>query len=90
MMHDIPDIATKANWGIVLGCFSGYVADDPSLGWRWAFGVCGLAGVIYALPLFAVLRHPWDRLPACQPAASSTGCKPVLSWAAVGANGTCR
>jgi MFS family permease len=44
--------------GIILGGFSGYVADSPSLGWRWAFGVCGLVGVLYALPLFALLRNP--------------------------------
>ena len=44
--------------GIILGGFSGYVADAPSLGWRWAFGFCGLIGVAYALPLFALLRNP--------------------------------
>ena len=44
--------------GIILGGFSGYVADAPSLGWRWAFGVCGLVGVVYAIPLFALLRNP--------------------------------
>ncbi len=45
--------------GIILGGFSGYVADEPSLGWRWAFGFCGLIGVAYALPLFALLRNPY-------------------------------
>jgi MFS family permease len=44
--------------GIILGGFSGYVADEPTLGLRWAFGVCGLVGVLYAMPLFAVLRNP--------------------------------
>ncbi len=44
--------------GIILGGFSGYVADEPTLGWRWAFGVCGLVGVVYAIPLFAFLRNP--------------------------------
>ncbi len=44
--------------GIILGGFSGYVADEPTLGWRWAFGVCGLVGVIYAIPLFVLLRNP--------------------------------
>jgi MFS transporter, Spinster family, sphingosine-1-phosphate transporter len=37
--------------GIILGGFSGYVADAPSLGWRWAFGACGIIGVLYAIPL---------------------------------------
>ena len=44
--------------GIILGGFSGYVAEAPTLGWRWAFGLCGLIGVAYALPLFAMLRNP--------------------------------
>ena len=44
--------------GIILGGFSGHVAENPSLGWRWAFGACGIAGLIYALPLFVLLRNP--------------------------------
>src|SRR4051812_24962094 len=42
--------------GIIAGGFSGYVADDPRLGWRCAFDVTGLAGVLYALPLLLLLR----------------------------------
>jgi MFS family permease len=42
--------------GVIIGGFSGYVADAPSLGWRFAFHVCGLAGVLYALPLVLLLR----------------------------------
>jgi predicted MFS family arabinose efflux permease len=44
--------------GVILGGFAGYVAEAPSLGWRWAFAACGVVGVIYALPLFAMLRNP--------------------------------
>lgn len=44
--------------GIILGGFTGYVADEPSLGWRGAFIGCGLAGVVYSLPLFLLLRNP--------------------------------
>lgn len=44
--------------GVILGGFSGYAADHPALGWRWAFNVCGVVGVLYALPLFTLLRHP--------------------------------
>ncbi len=44
--------------GIIVGGFSGYVADNPELGWRWAFSACGVIGVIYALPLFALLSNP--------------------------------
>jgi MFS family permease len=43
--------------GIILGGFSGYVADDPHLGWRVAFSICGIVGVVYAIPLFAFLRN---------------------------------
>jgi MFS transporter, Spinster family, sphingosine-1-phosphate transporter len=44
--------------GVIVGGFGGYVADQPDLGWRWAFGVCGLVGVVYAVPLFLLLRNP--------------------------------
>jgi len=44
--------------GIILGGFSGYVADDPNLGWRFAFSVCGVVGILYALPLIICLRNP--------------------------------
>jgi MFS family permease len=43
--------------GIIVGGFSGYVADAPSLGWRWAFSVCGVAGILYAVPLAFLLRE---------------------------------
>jgi len=42
--------------GIIVGGFSGYVADAPNLGWRWGFSVTGLVGVLYALPLLFLLR----------------------------------
>ncbi len=44
--------------GVIVGGFSGYVADQPSLGWRWAFDACGLVGILYALPLFFLLQNP--------------------------------
>ncbi|PYI80599.1 MAG: MFS transporter, partial [Verrucomicrobia bacterium] len=42
--------------GVIVGGFSGYVADAPALGWRLAFDACGIAGIIYALPLALLLR----------------------------------
>ena len=47
--------------GIIIGGFSGFVADSPSFGWRFAFSACGVVGVVYALPLFALLRNPDPR-----------------------------
>lgn len=44
--------------GQVLGGFAGYAADSPDHGWRWVFSTCGMIGVIYALPLLALLREP--------------------------------
>jgi MFS transporter, Spinster family, sphingosine-1-phosphate transporter len=44
--------------GLIIGGFAGQVADAPSLGWRWAFTTCGVAGLIYALPLLLLLRNP--------------------------------
>ncbi|GBL28927.1 protein spinster homolog 3 [Opitutia bacterium] len=42
--------------GVMLGSLGGYVADDPTLGWRWAFTGLGLLGVVYAFPLWWWLR----------------------------------
>jgi MFS family permease len=44
--------------GQILGGFAGYVAESPEHGWRWMFTMCGMIGVIYALPLLAALRDP--------------------------------
>jgi len=44
--------------GVIVGGFSGYAADHPSLGWRWMFDFCGIVGVLYAVPLFLLLRNP--------------------------------
>ncbi len=43
--------------GLILGGFAGYVAEAPTLGWRFAFSACGIAGVLYALPLLLILRN---------------------------------
>lgn len=59
--------------GIIIGGFSGYVADTPDLGWRWAFTVSGIFGTVYAIPLFVVLRNPpveLDRAPNPSPIAA--------------------
>ncbi len=42
--------------GVIAGGFGGYIAEAPSLGWRWAFDVCGVAGMVYAIPLAFLLR----------------------------------
>jgi MFS family permease len=44
--------------GVIIGGFSGHVADNPALGWRWAFAACGIIGIVYAIPLFLLLRNP--------------------------------
>ncbi len=59
-------------FGVIMGGYSGYVADAPSLGWRWAFGMTGLFGICYAVPLFLLLRD------ARKPAAVNAS--PVASW----------
>ena len=58
--------------GVILGGFTGYVADAPGLGWRLAFEVCGVAGVIYALPLVLLLKNA-PRSAATSPVASPGG-----------------
>jgi MFS transporter, Spinster family, sphingosine-1-phosphate transporter len=42
--------------GVIVGGFGGYVADAPELGWRFAFTACGVAGMLYALPLAFLVR----------------------------------
>jgi MFS family permease len=42
--------------GVIAGGFAGYIADAPSLDWRWAFSACGLFGMLYAVPLVLLLR----------------------------------
>jgi MFS family permease len=42
--------------GVIVGGFGGYVADAPNWGWRFAFDVCGIFGMLYALPLVLLLR----------------------------------
>ncbi len=44
--------------GQILGGFAGYAGDSPEHGWRWAFSLCGMIGIIYAVPLLALLRDP--------------------------------
>ena len=42
--------------GLILGGFTGFAADSPAVGWRTVFQVAGLVGVVYAVPLFMLLR----------------------------------
>ena len=44
--------------GVILGGFSGYVADAPALGWRWGFSACGWIGILYAIPLAFFIKDP--------------------------------
>ena len=67
--------------GVIVGGFGGYVADSPALGWRWAFEACGVIGVLYALPLFLLLRNP-PRGPgeaAAAPTAPGAALRELLS-----------
>lgn len=59
--------------GVIMGGFSGYAADHPSLGWRWMFDVCGMLGVVYAVPLFLLLRNAPPRASADETAKTSPG-----------------
>lgn len=55
--------------GVMLGSLGGYVAEDPALGWRWAFTGLGLLGVVYACPLWWWLRDTPRAWPADAPRA---------------------
>jgi MFS family permease len=47
------------------------VADSSDHGWRWAFSTCGMIGVIYAIPLLAMLRNPAGESVTGGPAVST-------------------
>ena len=44
--------------GIIIGSFSGYVAENPNLGWRFAFSAAGIFGMLYSIPLLVLLKNP--------------------------------
>ncbi|MEX2167829.1 MAG: MFS transporter [Pirellulales bacterium] len=44
--------------GAMMGVGAGYAADTPDFGWRLVFYLCGAIGMIYAIPLFLLLRNP--------------------------------
>jgi MFS transporter, Spinster family, sphingosine-1-phosphate transporter len=70
--------------GVIVGGFSGYVADSPALGWRWAFDACGVAGMAYALPLAFLLRDA----PVRGAAAAGSRSSPLRSARELLANGS--
>lgn len=42
--------------GVMVGGFAGYAADWPDFGWRGAFDLTGLIGILYAVPLLFLLK----------------------------------
>lgn len=59
--------------GVIIGGFAGYAADNPALGWRWMFEMCGLAGVLYAVPLFLLVRNAQKTESIEEPKQTSPG-----------------
>jgi MFS family permease len=59
--------------GVIIGGFSGYAADHPELGWRWMFELCGLIGVLYAIPLFLMVRNAPPSAAVAEPEKTSPG-----------------
>jgi MFS family permease len=59
--------------GVIVGGFSGYAADHPDLGWRWMFELCGVIGVLYALPLYLLVRNAPPAPHSAEPAKTSPG-----------------
>ncbi|HUR47739.1 MAG TPA: MFS transporter [Candidatus Saccharimonadales bacterium] len=62
---------TAIYMGVMVGGFSGYVAEDSALGWRLAFTVCGVVGIVYAIPLLFLLRDPIQHTGPIKERASS-------------------
>jgi MFS family permease len=43
--------------GVLAGGYGGYVADAPTLGWRFGFTISGIVGMLYAVPLVLLIRE---------------------------------
>lgn len=56
--HAVGIHQTAIYMGVIAGGFGGMVAESPHLGWRFAFTACGIAGAVYAIPLFVLLSGP--------------------------------
>ncbi|WP_078812857.1 MFS transporter [Prosthecobacter debontii] len=50
--------------GVMVGGFAGYAADWEHMGWRGAFDLTGLIGILYAIPLLFLLKDAPRALPA--------------------------
>lgn len=61
--------------GVMVGGFAGFVADEPTLGWRFMFDFTGLAGVLYAVPLLLLLRD----VPRADKSESAAVAKPSIT-----------
>ena len=48
---------TAIYFGVIAGGFGGIAADSPTVGWRTAFTICGMAGLLYTVPLFLLLQE---------------------------------
>jgi MFS family permease len=66
--------------GLILGGFAGHVADAPDFGWRWAFTAAGVIGILYAAPLFLLVRNP------AQTAGHTAALSPVRAAGALFSN----
>jgi MFS family permease len=64
--------------GVIIGGFSGHVADNPALGWRWAFDTAGIIGILYAFPLFYLLKNPERPLETAPKASPGGALKELL------------
>jgi MFS family permease len=65
--------------GVILGGFAGYLADAPTFGWRFAFEVCGILGIAYAAPLWALLRDKTSGIDVGEAKSSSGNVIQLLS-----------
>lgn len=50
--------------GVILGGFGGYIAQSPDWGWRSAFQITGLMGILYAFPLLWKLKDSSVSIPS--------------------------
>lgn len=65
--------------GVIMGGFAGFAADSPAIGWRMTFNITGALGVLYAFPLFFLLKD------APKPETEAAAGKKPSPWQAAAA-----
>ncbi len=71
--------------GQIIGGFGGYAAENPDIGWRMTFGICGVVGILYTFPLALLLPK---QLPIAKASKDPVTGRSQSSWTSLLLNGS--